>query len=1363
MNIWRLNRIRQGSIIFFMMIFMLSLAGAVDYYVDFENGNNVSGDGSQGNPWKNVSYAIKKTEANETDDTFHIAAGNYTNDPQLDLFEREVFPMKIRSGTSLIGAGAGETILDAGYLENTTSRFIENADEAAISDVLIQGITFQNNNVNNSLDGSAIKLDNASGAIRDCEFLNIFTNGDRGAVWINGIGIAPFDFTGNVIRNCQTTGSTSYFAAVSMDNGSGEFSGNTIEDCTCKRDGNVVLNTFEGNIKSNTLKNNAGTNNGSGGMTIINFSNGEIAYNVFDGNKGSRNSGCHLFINSADTRLHHNYFMNAKRGAYGRAALGLSGNCSMEIDNNDFSQNFQDNKADYSGGIYIDTIDGSADIHHNSFTGNKGNDAGAIYFNRSSGSVSDNEFIQNESRRYGILRIYNQSSVDVLNNDFILNTCIERYAQTAGIRADGNNVSGDIIGNRFENNVIDQSHSCLFLENFYGNIIGNFFSGNRTEDQDGYTAYISLNNTTGEMTQIANNFFVDNKGSGVLIAGGTADTRFFQHNTLANQSRNLLDIHGDSWNVYNNIFYGGRTSITELDVYTIQLENNLFYKFKDRLYLDNNQDAYDDLLSLEFWKDEARRNVLVDPLFVNPDEWDYHLSPSSPAIDAAYDGSEHPEGTFPELLYDYDNNVRPIDVSGVNNNVYQGGDDYDEFDIGADELVVGASFTISGFVTDTDGDPIDGVTINLDDLYSSFSDSDVTAADGSYSIGGLTQSRYRLTPQKTDHTFWPHYREESLSYGDKTDVNFESIMEGDPTFLRGKVMDFAFNPISGAKVYITDQAGFKAETRLTDVSTTISTNSEGQFNATVPAGTGYSMIISESGYETKKMYDITAPDDMVIYLQMLRPPAPTGLVARSAADSIKLEWDSSPEPSVIGYNVYRDTRSNGNYETKINESLVRDVNFRDQGVDVGRTYYYKVSALNIAGYESSKSAYANARLGEIDIFVRNARGAAGTIVRIPINLSDAAGVACSGFSVDFTFDDTQLTSPSFEKTVLTNGFTIESTIGSGSMVLTGNCDTPVTIPGGSGRIIDALFKVADDASDQSAIGFGDVTLQDDEDNALTVNKQGAIFTVADNYMLGDIDGDGDVDADDAALGQDIAVDLYDPNDLEFTAGEINGDGRIDAADITLIRRIADGLPLNPSTAVTPPAANYTLSIGSTSANPGDDVELPVSINPFNRVAGADFTIIYDASSLTAKNVALEPGVSTSYILESNIDNAGIIYVTLSDKKDSVLDDSVDLLKIGFEVSASVDDTVIPVSWVKGDVSSQFGQKVRWEGAEIAMENAVIYVGEQTLLSFEDVLAFLLGKKQLGLVEYYQADANRDGIVNAADLVWMILNGYGPSS
>jgi hypothetical protein len=88
------------------------------------------------------------------------------------------------------------------------------------------------------------------------------------------------------------------------------------------------------------------------------------------------------------------------------------------------------------------------------------------------------------------------------------------------------------------------------------------------------------------------------------------------------------------------------------------------------------------------------------------------------------------------------------------------------------------------------------------------------------------------------------------------------------------------------------------------------------------------------------------------------PEAPLGLQAVFSGLAnqpfIDLAWTPSAEPDLAGYNVYR--HSGDEPAVKINSELVKTPSFRDSQVKPGRKYFYTVSAVDLRGNESGRSA-----------------------------------------------------------------------------------------------------------------------------------------------------------------------------------------------------------------------------------------------------------------------------------------------------------------------------------------------------------------------------------------------------------------------
>ena len=67
--------------------------------------------------------------------------------------------------------------------------------------------------------------------------------------------------------------------------------------------------------------------------------------------------------------------------------------------------------------------------------------------------------------------------------------------------------------------------------------------------------------------------------------------------------------------------------------------------------------------------------------------------------------------------------------------------------------------------------------------------------------------------------------------------------------------------------------------------------------------------------------------------------------------SVQLQWDASTSSNVVGYNVYRGSRSGGPY-LRLNASLITGLSFTDATVQSGQTYFYVTTSVDSSQVES---------------------------------------------------------------------------------------------------------------------------------------------------------------------------------------------------------------------------------------------------------------------------------------------------------------------------------------------------------------------------------------------------------------------------
>ncbi len=74
---------------------------------------------------------------------------------------------------------------------------------------------------------------------------------------------------------------------------------------------------------------------------------------------------------------------------------------------------------------------------------------------------------------------------------------------------------------------------------------------------------------------------------------------------------------------------------------------------------------------------------------------------------------------------------------------------------------------------------------------------------------------------------------------------------------------------------------------------------------------------------------------------------------------VKLAWNASPTPAVVGYNAYRSELDGGPY-ARLNAAVIAETTYDDETVEKGLTYYYVVRAVDKDGTESLDSNQARA-------------------------------------------------------------------------------------------------------------------------------------------------------------------------------------------------------------------------------------------------------------------------------------------------------------------------------------------------------------------------------------------------------------------
>jgi len=121
----------------------------------------------------------------------------------------------------------------------------------------------------------------------------------------------------------------------------------------------------------------------------------------------------------------------------------------------------------------------------------------------------------------------------------------------------------------------------------------------------------------------------------------------------------------------------------------------------------------------------------------------------------------------------------------------------------------------------------------------------------------------------------------------------------------------------------------------------------------IRTGTGYRYAIvplTIGGHET--------PAAKVHLAAMQPPPAPTNLQAEAGDARVSLQWQAPELPEgmeLVGYNLYRRYAKRAFPIIPVNQEPLQETHLLDRGLDNGKAYEYRVSALVRAGEQRLES------------------------------------------------------------------------------------------------------------------------------------------------------------------------------------------------------------------------------------------------------------------------------------------------------------------------------------------------------------------------------------------------------------------------
>jgi len=157
-------------------------------------------------------------------------------------------------------------------------------------------------------------------------------------------------------------------------------------------------------------------------------------------------------------------------------------------------------------------------------------------------------------------------------------------------------------------------------------------------------------------------------------------------------------------------------------------------------------------------------------------------------------------------------------------------------------------------------------------------------------------------------------------------------------------------PVKGYNIYRSEQSQVRPATPVNDepIQETRFHDRNFQF------GTIYYYTVRSMVQEDKFTAESAdSPEFAFKPVDVFPPKTPTHLMVVFVEGRMNLLWDPNLEPDFAGYNVYRSEDAVS--FRKINDALLKSPTFRDEKVEAGKKYFYRVSAVDSSGNESQPS------------------------------------------------------------------------------------------------------------------------------------------------------------------------------------------------------------------------------------------------------------------------------------------------------------------------------------------------------------------------------------------------------------------------
>lgn len=481
-----------------------------NYYVDATSGSDTTGDGTQSNPWKTITYSLTQIAGCQLDPCIlHIAAGlyDYSNNG-------ETFPLQMQSWLSLKGEASETTIINA---ENQGSALVLDG----IEHMSISGLTIRGGYAGQGGGIYMIGSDNIN--IFDCTITYNFALNEGGGIYSAS---SDFTVTGSTISHNDTDGDGGAFygddtTATFEDNqfGPGNHSQRCGGACFCYAG---VLTFSDNKFTENTADDN-------GGAMLIETSDAELRGNDFEDNTSAVSGGAICCRTGGSPTIADSEMTGNTADEWGGAILVYDGATASLSD-----VRISGSTADRGGAIACDDSGTAVNLQRCNLFDNETNDVnyaygGGIYCNDYASITVSASTISSCIASWRGGAVYAESHCEVVVTASTISSCQAGYyggglgfANYCTISIGNNRITG----NRTNHASYPSGGGIYLYGNVDGTIIGNYIYSNRGTGSGGGIGCVSSDPV------IKDNAIVANRGT--LYGGGMAFYDYHCQPTIAN-------------------------------------------------------------------------------------------------------------------------------------------------------------------------------------------------------------------------------------------------------------------------------------------------------------------------------------------------------------------------------------------------------------------------------------------------------------------------------------------------------------------------------------------------------------------------------------------------------------------------------------------------------------------------------------------------------------------------------------------------------------------------------------------------------------------------------------------------------------